>query len=244
MLKLWSGKMKNRKILIALFIASVFLWSGCGKVSAMNTGFLTDNMEIDEQQVFLSNINLSLVSEEPKKNTIICFDVNDDGLIVIGTENLSCKLVSVYTSDGTFKYGYTFNCSGNFGVEWDNDNIIIYFVRSDVAASFNAEGINVELKKIQDTSDNNYYWNHSVYSTQKTVNEIMYTMKNNMGLFNIFASSYSQLIKTDADGNITTIYDVSNVHTTTLVIILATVILFIVLIVSVFILRFIKLKNR
>ncbi len=236
--------MRIRRILLILFIISVFLWNGSESALAMNTGFSTDNMESNDQQLFLSNINLSLITEEPKKNGITCFDVNDNGLIVIGSEASTKKSVSVYASDGTFKYGYAFNCSGSFGVEWDDNNIIIYFVRSDVAALFDATGTNLELKKIQDTTDNNSYWNHSVYSTQRTVNGSQYSMRNNMGLFNIFTSSYSQLIKTDADGNQITIYDVSSAHTTKFVIIFIAVILFVVLIVSKLILQFIKLNKK
>lgn len=210
----------------------------------MNTGFSTDNMESNDKQTFLSNINLSLITEEPKKNAIRCFDVNDNGFIVIGSEDSTKKSVSVYAPDGTFKYGYAFNCSGSFGVEWDNNNIILYFVRSDVAALFDDEGKNIELKSIQDTTDNNSYWNNSVYSKQRTINGCQYTMRNNMGLFNTFSSSYSELIKTDASGNITTIYDVNSEYTTKFVITFIAVFLSAAIIISMLILKFIKLKKE
>ena len=236
--------MRIRRILLAICIIILFLWNGSGNVLAMNTGFSTENMAPNDQQIFLSNINLYLITEEPEKSTITCFDVNDNGLIVVGSEDSTKKSVSVYTSDGTFNYGYAFNCSGSFGVEWDDNNIIIYFVRSDVAALFDAAGTNLELKKIQDTTDNNSYWNHSVYSTQRTINEEQYSMRNNMGLLNIFASSYSQLIKTNSDGNTVIIYDVSSEYTTRFVTIFIAVILFVAFIVLIIILQFKKLKKR
>ena len=236
--------MRIRRILLAICIIISFLWNGSGNVLAMNTGFSTENMAPNDQQIFLSNINLYLITEEPKKSTITCFDVNDNGLIVVGSEGSTKKSVSVYTSDGTFNYGYAFNCSGSFGVEWDDNNIIIYFVRSDVAALFDAAGTNLELKKIQDTTDNNSYWNHSVYSTQRTINEEQYSMRNNMGLLNIFASSYSQLIKTNSDGNTVIIYDASSEYTTRFVTIFIAVILFVAFIVLIIILQFKKLKKR
>lgn len=232
--------MKIKKIIPSLLIITVLLCGVAFNAFAMNTGFTTDDMELDEQQAFLSNINLSLVTEEPEKNAIDCFDVNDDGLIAIGSQNSTGKIISVYTSDGAFKYGYKFDCDGSFGVEWDNGNIIIYFVRSDIAASFDSAGINSEMKIIQNTTENNSYWNHSVFSKQKTVNESQYTVKNDMGLLNVFAPSYSQLVKEDADGSVITIYDVGGGYATSVVIILIAVILFAVLVVSVLILRFKK----
>lgn len=115
--------MKIKKIIPSLLIITVLLCGVAFNAFAMNTGFTTDDMELDEQQAFLSNINLSLVTEEPEKNAIDCFDVNDDGLIAIGSQNSTSKIISVYTSDGAFKYGYKFDCDGSFGVEWDNGNI-------------------------------------------------------------------------------------------------------------------------
>lgn len=235
--------MKIRRILLMLVIVSVFLCNENKSVLAMDTGFTTDNMELEDQKIFLSNINLSLITQEPPKNIITCFDVNDNGLIAVGTEDSAKKLVSIYTSDGIFKYGYVFDCEGSFGVEWDDNNIIIYFVRSGVAALFDEKGKNIDLKVIQDTIDNNSYWNHSVFSTQRTVNESQYTIKNNMGLFNIFSSSYSQLIRADTKGHINIIYDVSREYTVKFIMISIIVILFVVFVFSLLMLKFIKIKN-
>ena len=69
-------------------------------------------------------------------------------------------------------------------------------------------------------------------------------MKNNMGLFNIFVPSYSQLIKVDADGNTTTIYDVSSAYKIKIVVIFIAVILFVAIVISGVVRQFIKLKMR
>lgn len=235
--------MKIKIVLYMLFIILIFLCF-CESILAMNTGFSTEDMYPNDQKIFLSNIDVCLLTEEPKKDAITCFDVNNDGSIVVGTKNAREKLALIYTSDGTFKYGYAFDCSGSFGVEWDDNNVLIYFVRSDVAALFDETGNVLELNKIQNTSDNNSYWNNFVYSTERTVNEDQYIMKNNMGLFNIFVPSYSQLIKVDADGNTTTIYDVSSAYKIKIVVIFIAVILFVAIVISGVVRQFIKLKMR
>ena len=140
--------MKVKIVSYTLFIILMFLCF-CESILAMNTGFSTEDMNSNDQKVFLSSIDVCLLTEEPKKDAITCFDVNNDGSIVVGTKNATEKLALVYTSDGAFKYGYSFYCSGSFGVEWDDNNLLVYFVRSDVAALFDKTGNVLELNKIQ-----------------------------------------------------------------------------------------------
>ena len=235
--------MRIRRILLALIIISVFIWNGSVNALAMNTGFSMEKMEHSEQENFLSNINLRLVTEEPEISSIECFDVNDNELVAVGSKNLSKRIVSVYAPDGTFKYGYAFECDGDFGIEWDDNNIIIYFVRSDVAALFDELGNNLEMQIIQDTMDNDSYWNHSVFSKQRTINGNKYTMRNN-GLLCFFSSSYSQLIKTDTQGNVKIIYDNSVAYTIEFIIKVIGVILFVALVVFIVVFQFFKRRKK
>ena len=235
--------MKIRRILLALIIISVFIWNGSVNALAMNTGFSMEKMEHSEQENFLSSIDLRLVTEEPEISSIECFDVNDNEMVAVGSKNLSKRIVSVYAPDGKFKYGYTFECDGDFGIEWDDNNIIIYFVRSDVAALFDELGNNLEMQTIQDTMDNDSYWNYSVFSRQRTINGNKYTMRNN-GLLCFFSSSYSQLIKTDTQGNVKIIYDNSVAYTIEFIIKVIGVILFVALVVFIVVFQFFKQRKK
>lgn len=236
--------MKYKKNMFILFIISLIICNGGVNAFAMNTGFSTSEMNSKDQHTFLSNINLSQIYDEPQKSTIECFDVSESELIAIGSATSEKKYISVYDATGEFQYGYAFNCNQSFGIQWDDTNLIIFFVRSDVAALFDSNGTNMELRMINDTIDNNSYWNHSVFSKEKELNGNMYTIKNNMGLLNVFASNYSQLIKTDSDGNETIIYDVSTVQTLKTVFIITAVFLFVALVISVIIWQFFKVKRR
>lgn len=235
--------MKWRKLLFVVFIISLTVWNGGVNAFAMNTGFSTNEMNSKDQHTFLSNINLSLISDEPQKNSIACFDVSNSGLIAIGSETSENNFISVYDVTGEFKYGYVFNCNQSFGVQWDGINLTIYFVRSDVAALFDPKGTNIELRTIEDTIDNNAYWNHVVFSKEKIVNGNRYTIKNTMGFLNFFASSYSQLIETDSDGNETIIYDFSTTQTTRTILIFIVVFIFVTFVIAIIIWQFLKAKN-
>lgn len=199
-----------KKIIAILFIVLLIFSTGKVYAFAMNTGFETDNMEYEDQQIFIKNDDLKLITEKPPTYSVLCFDVSEDGLIALGSESLDEKIISVYSKDVDFIYGYTFSCDGSYGIEWDGNNLIIYFVRSDVAAMFDEKGNCLELKKIPVTFKNNSYWNDYVFSKERTVGNSKYSLKNDMGPFNLFASSYSQVIMTASDGSINVIYDVNN----------------------------------
>lgn len=235
------------KIIRAGFISlAVFLIVFCGCISAlaMNTGFSTGEMNSEEQQTFLSNIDLTLMSEEPQKSAFTCFDVSKSGQVAIGFANAQNKYISVYDANGKFQYGYVFNCNQSFGVQWDSADLIIYFVRSDAAASFDSNGTNVELRTIEDTADNNSYWNRCVFSKEKTIDTNRYTAKNNMGILNIFASSYSQLLKTDSDGNETIIYDAGTTQMLQTVLFIIAVLIFAAIVTALVIRQFLRAKRQ
>ncbi len=235
--------MKLKRIVFMLIVISIVFVNGGVTIFAMNTGFSTSEMSIEEQQTFLSNIKLSLLDSEPSKQAFSCFDVSDDGLIAIGSGTSEKKYISVYNASGEFQYGYVFYANQSFGVQWDDTNLIIYFVRSDVAAVFDSSGNSIELRMIDNTIDNNSYWNHSVFSEEKIHDEDKYIMKNNMGLFNIVATTYSQLIVTDSDGNETIVYDVSKIQFFKTVVIFIVVFVFVAIAVYLIILEFLKLKK-
>ncbi len=61
-------------------------------------------------------------------------------MVAIGCGNSESQTVCIYTNDGVFKYGYSFKCSGSFGIEFDKSVLNIYLVRSDVAIAVNSVG--------------------------------------------------------------------------------------------------------
>ena len=231
----------KKAVTITLLFFVFSLGSGL-KTSAMTTGFTTESMNSKEQKVFKSNINLTSLHSYVKTNPIVCFDVNNDGLIALGFDDNSHKTICVYNPDGEFIYGYSFESSGSFGVEWDGGNILIYFVRGDVAALFNSSATCLELKMISNSTENNTYWNHTVFEKKRIVGKNEYEIKNDLGILNIVLSSYSQLIKTDENGIKTMLYNVNDSYGARVLVILVGIILFIITAVLVMIKEFKKMK--
>lgn len=70
-----------------LTVLICFVFAGNINTFAMETGFLTEEMTQDEIERFFNNGNITMFTSEPIKDEIVCFDVSDDGMIAIGTEN-------------------------------------------------------------------------------------------------------------------------------------------------------------
>lgn len=204
-------KMK-RSCFVLLLIFALTLFTNGMKAEAIHTGFQTDLLSEEKQNRFVSNIDIKRIDEEPSKKTIQCFDVNNNHMIAIGHGGTERKAICVYSDDGVFRYGYTFNCSGSFGVEWDGENLNIYFVRSDVIVSVAPNGEVLDVLEVQNTIDNNSYVNNFIHSTKRTVGEKEYVIDNHPRIFNLVTASYSQLTMRDENGIETTVYDVSSMQ--------------------------------
>ena len=182
----------------------------CPTIFAHNgdIGFSYGAVSKEVKETFINNINISLVSKLDSKEKICCFDINESGSIAIGTGKYFDKYVWIYSDKGDFQYGYKFNCSGSYGVEWNSDNIKIHFVRSDITIELNRYGDVINIYKIEKNPQNNYHWNNVVFSSKKQQGENIYIAKDN----NPLATSYSKLIKIDAKGYETTVYDIEPIQ--------------------------------
>lgn len=174
-------------------------------VTAVNTGF--QNCDItEEMNEFISSIEFNYIAKEPQKRGFSCFDVNEKGLIVLGYQN---STVVVYDSDGLYMYGYQFNIYGLFGVEWDNDNINIYFVRAGKMLSVDSKGNALGLLRIENSLYNNSYYHNKMLSKNKVINDREYVIKDILDPLNILSTERSQVVVINGDGTEDIIFDVT-----------------------------------
>ena len=202
--------MKFKMSILLLFVFFLF-FANATETKAMNTGFSVEELSREEKDNFLSNTSISLLQTMPSRKSIQCFDVNDKEMIAIGQENIFKKQICVYSASGDFLYGYEFNSHGSFAVEWDEDVLNIYFSRGNFIVSVNKDGEVSDIKKVADTTANNSYINDLLYSTSKVRGDKEYILQNNIGSFlDFFASSYSQLVVKDSNGETNIVYDVNS----------------------------------
>ena len=200
--------MKKIKLFIVLLtILSLLFVLGTVHFFAADSGFETESLTDEAKQKIIKNFDISLIKVEPAKRKIYCFDVNSKGMIAIGQNDSNNKVISIFDRDGSFCFGYGFECYGTFGIELNEDNLLIYLVRDQLTVEINFDGKIQNVEKITNATKNTSYWNHSVFAESKTENGVCYEMKNNNGFFDLFATAYTQISVTEADGEERIIYD-------------------------------------
>jgi len=221
---------KLTSALISIFFIIVFwdIFVLSAFASTIHTGFETDILTSSEEKEILSNFEINKITEEGDKKAIECFDVNEKGNIAVGSSDFLKRIIKIYSEDGAFQYGFEFETAGKFGLEWDNDNILIYNVRGNIVISVDSKGDVVAVDKIADTINNQLYWKNTIYATKRTNNNKTYEIRNDMGPLNIFSFNYSQLLITDQNGDVKIIYDVNSYQITKYIIIIIIIISIIV----------------
>jgi len=173
-----------KRLVILLFVLlSVGIGSGyADKTDKNDLNFRKTNRE---HKTYLSAVGIS---------------ANSSGDIAIGFVD---DYINVYDKYGNFKYSFAFNVEGRYLFEFDEqDDIMIFSVRDSAYYYFNSDAELIKTEKISNSEESeSYYTNHS---SKRKVNNvdidgINYSLKQVFG--------YIRLIKTDADGNETIIYE-------------------------------------
>lgn len=235
--------MKRISIILALLLLTIMMgipaWG-------MHTGFATETLPKKEAETFLSEVDIQSLSEPPSKGDIISFNVCDEwiALAIETSQGYNRKFLCFYNLDGRFVKGYTF-LTRDFGVDWDGDNILIYFDHKDIAISLDISGQVSEICGIPYTGENLDYWNQHVYAATRRVNGVEYRLENNPEWLSGFkAVSYSRLVAEDAQGNCRTLYDVKQEHNRDIIVRLSILLLLLVVGVVYFTVVFRKRQNR
>ena len=196
-------------LVLVSFLFSFSCYADTSDSFVPTTGLTVTPLSDEETQRYLSYMELTTVKQEYNKTALTCFDVSDSGLIAVGMSTGSQKMVFVYDGNGMFLYGYQFHDSGSFCLEWQGDYVGVYSVRGNTLVVLDEKGNCMCAYECGDSIADNDYLRNEIDVTERTVNGRTYVMKNDMGILNFLASSYSQIEITDADGTTRLVYDVN-----------------------------------
>ncbi len=184
--------MENVKKILSLMIALLILCVSVLPVLSL-TRYNVFVEEYDEEGTYKiwDNINLKssdvLISNAPH---IYNIDVSESGKVAVTLTSLAQDSVAVFNENGDFIKSFTFDSSGSVYVVWNDENLVLLFVRGDVAFEFSLDGEPVAAYSYFDDSiyrdleQNSIEMNGSVYEVKRD----------------------SILTKTDATGNEVVIY--------------------------------------
>ncbi len=201
--------MKALRIAIILFTFLCMVTSN-QLVFAYGGGMKTEEMPKDEQESVIEGACINVFDTEPEKRKILCFDVNESGLIALGTEIENNKSICVYTENMDFLYRINFICYGAFSFEWNGDDIEIYFVRSHDAVIVDSDGNIKSVRSYTDDIENSDYFNNVLEVTERNINGKKYSLKNYSVSFTILEPNSFPILSVTKPGEEEKIlYDVS-----------------------------------
>lgn len=206
--------MKYIKLHILLFLSMICIFS-MGSTQAFASPYVIPEGPSPsfEKESIGDHLGIALLEEEPSHAPISCFDVSADGKIAIGFQKAgNDKIISVYSAQNEFLFGFSFQCYGSIDVFWRQENICIYFVRGRsvavVDASGNCEticaaselGVKGELLK-------------RIQSPIKEADGKQYSLERDVPL----GDKYGRLCVTYPDGTRCVLYDVTVQHNVTVI---------------------------
>lgn len=195
---------------ICLIVLSFLQLTVIFDMQTNNYSLTTTTLDDEAKNSIIENLDISLFYEQPSQVGISCFDVNQDGEIALGHNGIGeSKSISVYDSNGEFEYGYKFQYYSSFLVLWANGRLNIYLVRSEVLVTVDGANV-IDIVSVPDTIENNQYIRNQLWSTKKVIGETTYELKNDMGILNYIATSYSQVVRTMPNGEESILYSIND----------------------------------
>ena len=143
------------------------------------------------------------------QDSIRCFAVSEDGKVAIGTQNASNARVLILDTDGTILSAYAFDCDSEFGVLFLNNDLSIYYNRSQRIILYDAEGNAKAAYAIPSSGECTELATQIMEATQIERNGIMYKLERDIKFDD---REYCRLIKYVDNQQRTVLYDVTNFH--------------------------------
>ncbi len=220
-------------LLVSVFmLLLLFVGSHASALSVCD--FETTELSNETKHKIWNNINVNVIAyEKPLDDMalpIVGFDVSADGIFLIGFKDNKVALVD--QNKNVLKL-FKFSNEGSFYVNWsDDNNILLLLVRGSIIVEMSPDLELISINKVSDNSlTNNSLWNEISGKTHVEFDECSYYIKNKSVILKIFSSSYSQLIKTDSEGNSTVIYDISKIQTPKTVFCIIAIVIFVAVVI-------------
>ena len=184
----------------ALFFFLILLLSNACNIHVFAAtepfGVKINKIEID---TFVRNIELQALDYEPQTKHISGFAVDEEGRVAV-VYKADRTVVSVYSPDGVFEFGYQFIDLGTTLLSFEDEVLNIYFVRSDCILSINKEGEIQNLTNVDNTDEFQKELNELAKTNKKvTLGDKTYYLNNDMKILNL-SGKYSTLLVSDTNG--------------------------------------------
>lgn len=195
---------------MSIFFVAFALLISAPTASATTLGFFTQSLSAEDKSEAMQKLDLELIYEDDYQAGIQCFDVSPDGLVALAFQSGSKGWVYVYNQDNAFQYGFTFVADGDFGIEFYQEFLALYFIRGNRIAIYDSSGNCVDILDENPPNQNIGRTKEILNRTQKELSGKRYILERDVAL----GDSYSRCVTINQQGARTEIYDVSTKHST------------------------------
>lgn len=201
--------MKRFLVLTFIMIFFVFPSSICAQSSLIDS-FDSIDLSPEEKAIAWSNLDFRAIDPQNTKTellhkSILSFDVAEPGIVFA----LEDSKIMIMDAEGTAQACFSFHCTGDYGVHWNEKNILLFQARGSLVYEITAAGELVEIAHLNERT-----WKTSALQNELTKRRIIvlgentYELRNATVLGDLLGSqSYRMLVRTDADEKQTVLYD-------------------------------------
>ena len=173
-------------------------WADTGaQTSPLRVSWL-EPLEGDELEHYLDVCRLEPVTELPVQRTIECFAISKDGMIAVAFHGMDKTTIWRMDGDGNFLTGFTIWSQGDVNVGWVGDHLLAYSVRGDTAVSVEPDGTISGVYQVRNGE------RQFSRERERVFQGSTYRLESRLGWL---AWTYSKLVRIDADGTKTVLYD-------------------------------------
>lgn len=193
--------MRRLLLILMLFLLSA---AAAGVAEGLEFYDITD----EDRLRVLERLSLVAVEEEYADLAIECFDVRGDGMIALWFERpRGGKYVAVLKPDGAFAYGFAFQGTGSFLLDWMEDGLGIIRVRGAQRIVVDEAGSCIRLESMKTNTALSRYEN-ALREPVRRHGDTAWLLRNDHPL-SFLAVHYGRLVRIDAQGNESILHDAS-----------------------------------
>ena len=192
-------KMKRLWAILLVLLLSAALITPC---NAIATELETE--ELDEERIaeLMLLYQFERVDEQNFRHGFHCYSVNERGDYALGFDLDPNAYIQVYDAQGNYLYGYQFDSPKAFGIVLKNESFVIY--TTNIAIHLSENGDLLDMKLVPSSAENLYYRRNVITARKQIVNECVYMAEHSLSNSeSILWSTYTRLVRTDADGKVT-----------------------------------------
>ena len=206
---------KTRIKIICVLIACI---TGLLATEVSSISVHSHSLSDEERDAFLQRVRWETIDTERRNTPICCFDVASDGTIALATSE---GVIYVYDKQGSFLFGCSFYPDGVFGIEFDEDELVLHFLRGNTTLLIDDSGDCIDIQKADDPIQHTLHIKEIHSQTFLEIGNTKYFLEREIDI----GDSYSRFVITE-NGKRMVHYDVTSNHIAKQVMLVATPICF------------------